>query len=98
MLFPLILALILVNIPLAFAGCKCYKPFSEPIKERVLSARPHTYLKEDDLPQAFDWRNVNGTNYCSKVLTQQNPSVCGSCWAEAATGKVFLFVGKILCC
>ena len=87
MMFPLIVIFLFINLPVAWAGCKCYKPFPEKIQERVVSPRPHTYLREDDLPQVFDWRNVNGTNYCSKVLTQQNPSVCGSCWAEAATGK-----------
>lgn len=68
---------------------KGYKPFKEPVKEVVKSPRPHTYLKASDLPDRWDWRNVNGTNYCSKVLTQQSPNVCGSCWAEAATGMLF---------
>ena len=67
---------------------KGYIPFGEPIKEVITSRMPHTYLNGDDLPKNFDWRNVNGTNYGSKVLTQQNPSVCGSCWAEAATGAL----------
>lgn len=65
-----------------------YLPFDGPIKTVVNTRQPHTYIRSDDLPANFDWRNVNGTNYGSKVLTQQNPSVCGSCWAEAATGAL----------
>jgi len=84
---------IVVVIFLAFIqdglACKCYIRPEQPIESHVVSALPHSYLKSTDLPAAWDWRNVNGTNYCSKVLTQQNPHVCGSCWAEAATGKNF---------
>ncbi len=65
-----------------------YIPFKTAVPQVIKSARPHEYLKMTDLPAKFDWRNVNGTNYCSKVLTQQSPSVCGSCWAEAATGAI----------
>jgi len=80
-----LLGLILcVNIA---SACKCYKEPEEEVAPRVISKPPHTYIKESDLPVSFDWRNVNGTNYCSKVITQQNPAVCGSCWANAATGK-----------
>lgn len=67
---------------------KGFVPFPEPIQDHVISPPPHTYLKENDLPLNFDWRNINGTNFGSKVLTQQSPSVCGSCWAEAATGAL----------
>lgn len=65
-----------------------YVPFDEPIKTIVNQPQPHTYLSSSELPESFDWRKVNGTNFGSKVLTQQNPSVCGSCWAEAATGAL----------
>lgn len=68
-------------------ACRCYTKSTEPIEDVILSPLPHTQIKPSDLPQAWDWRNINGVNYCSKVLTQQNPNVCGSCWAEAATGK-----------
>lgn len=70
------------------AGLAGYVPFPEPVNEVVTSARPHTFLSADQLPQSFDWRNVNGTNYCSRVLNQKNPHVCGSCWAEAVTGAL----------
>lgn len=72
----------------AASAFKGYVPFDEPIKEVVLSRRPHDYLRAEDLPKSFDWRFVNGTSYGSNVLTQQNPSVCGSCWAEATTGAL----------
>ena len=62
---------------------KGYVPFDGPVEEQIKSPLPHTYLKENDLPKSFDWRNVNGTNYASRVLNQQSPNVCGSCWAEA---------------
>jgi cathepsin X len=70
------------------AGLAGYVPFPEPIEEVVKTPLPHTVLRSSDLPEHYDWRNVNGTNYCSRVLNQKNPHVCGSCWAEAATGAL----------
>ena len=44
---------------------------------------------EPELPEAWDWRSSrDGLNLCTHVLTQQAPHVCGSCWAEAATGAL----------
>lgn len=91
MAFPVFLisiALVSVLLLNGVAAKVGYVPFDEPIKTVVISNQPHTYLSASDLPTNFDWRNVNGTNYGSKVLTQQSPSVCGSCWAEAATGAL----------
>ena len=74
-------------------GAGCYVP-PKTTATVVRSPLPHTYLRAEDLPAAFDWRNASLTvggptnNYCNRVLTQQLPWVCGSCWAEAATGAL----------
>ena len=85
----IILVLLIVLIP-TFEGKKSgYVKYAGPIeKSPVLSAAPHTYLKMIDLPLSFDWRNINGTNLCTRTLNQKNPYVCGSCWAEAVTGAL----------
>ncbi len=38
-----------------------------------------------DQPSAFDWRDVNGRNYCTRIKNQAD---CGACWAFAACGVV----------
>jgi cathepsin X len=83
------LAILYSVIAAAFA-CRCEVDYEAtygiPVKTVVKSPQPHQYLRATDLPETFDWRNVNGTNYGSRVLNQQSPNVCGSCWAEAVTG------------
>ena len=55
----------------------------------VTSPLPQDTLKSTDLPDSWDWRSSrDGMNLCTHVLTQQAPHVCGSCWAEAATGAL----------
>lgn len=71
---------------LAEARPSCYKPVPQHSvpAEVITSPRPLTV----NLPDNWDWRNINGKSFVSNVLTQQGPHVCGSCWAEAATGAL----------
>ena len=39
-------------------------------------------------PSVFDWRFSKGPGLVSRVMSQQAPHVCGSCWAEAAMGAL----------
>lgn len=64
------------------SACNCYTPHAGDLQP------PAPPLPPAALPSAWDWRSVNGTNYCAQVHNQQNPSVCGSCWADAATGAL----------
>lgn len=55
-----------------------------PQHDRPRSVRPGSmpmgqFFRVGDLPTAWDWRSVNGTNYLTKSLNQHIPVYCGAC-------------------
>ncbi|CAK8985389.1 unnamed protein product [Durusdinium trenchii] len=45
-------------------------------------------VAEDDLPENFDWRNVNGRNLVTSDVNQHIPQYCGSCWIHGTTASL----------
>ncbi|GMI07328.1 hypothetical protein TrLO_g7526 [Triparma laevis f. longispina] len=41
----------------------------------------HAASPSSSLPTAWDWRNMNATNFITPPSYQMLPSQCGSCWA-----------------
>ena len=50
----------------------------------IINALPHTYIQQHELPLNFNWANINGNSYLTRMRNQHIPQYCGSCWAHAA--------------
>nr|QBH22549.1 cathepsin 31 [Philasterides dicentrarchi] len=45
-------------------------------------------LSKEELPETWEWSNINGTNFLTLGRNQHIPEYCGSCWAFSATSAV----------
>ena len=66
----------------------CLLPNPNGAKEHVVSPRPHTYLKAEQIPESYDIRNIDGVNYATWEKNQHIPQYCGSCWAQGSTSAI----------
>jgi len=58
-------------------------------RSHIISPLPHTYLvQKEDIPDNWDWNNVDGKSFLTKSLNQHIPQYCGSCWAHGAISSL----------
>jgi len=55
---------------------------SSKASSHLLLSSPAAY------PADYNWCDMNGTSYCTKMLNQHIPQYCGSCWAHGSVSAL----------
>lgn len=62
--------------------------FKEKLSEHVVSPRPQDTIRTEDLPDNWNWCDMNGKSYCTMNRNQHIPQYCGSCWAHGSVSAL----------
>lgn len=84
----LVIALFAGVLAKPFLHKTCVKTSAGPKPRHVRSVQPFEYLRAADLPDSWDWRNINGTNFVTITRNQHVPQYCGSCWAHGTSSAL----------
>jgi len=68
-------------------GTKIFHKPGQKLRD-VRTPEPKDFIKVEDLPVNWDWRNVNGVNLVTEDLNQHIPQYCGSCWAHGSMSSI----------
>eukprot|EP00921_Rhytidocystis_pertsovi_P001033 GHVQ01001772.1.p1 GENE.GHVQ01001772.1~~GHVQ01001772.1.p1 ORF type:complete len:392 (+),score=47.50 GHVQ01001772.1:2191-3366(+) len=77
-----------VSFPYKRGTCYLSPPEDQPLPSHIVSPLPGDVLSPSDIPEEFDWRNVNGINFVTRDIQEHLPTYCGSCWAHGAVSTV----------
>ena len=60
----------------------------KPRRSTVVSPLPQDYIRDEDVPQSYDVRNILGKDYTTTSRAQNEPHACGSCWAQGTVSSI----------
>nr|CAD2138788.1 unnamed protein product [Meloidogyne enterolobii] len=66
----------------------CLLRRNKPVQHRTYPRSYEFPGFELSIPRKWDWRNVDGINFCSPTRNQHIPVYCGGCWVFGSLGSL----------